>query len=226
MTTATASPKIAWGPRVNLDGVENRFAGTTVAPYSPPVPGIDNLGITSTDTFYIPNHGEVVVDFKGYVRVVRSEPTAGDWNRATVYTNLIELYMRGDTVEAGAIAVTLNPDFLSAGALWTPPCDAECDKPAKSCRMAVNAIFHLPRVGMILFNKEPIELTIDDVRSIPPAGNPGLGRIHEKLPLYSRSDPDGPPVADITALKFVMGTYLEPTELECLRQDLRQVLNV
>src|SRR5438309_1605738 len=83
--------------------------------------------------------------------------------------------------------------------------DVECDKPAKSCRMAVNALLHLPKMGMVLFNKEPIELTIGDVRSIPPAGNPGLGRIHEKLPLYSRADPDGQPVADITALKFVMG---------------------
>jgi hypothetical protein len=211
---------------VNVDGVANLYAGTAVPAYTPPPPGIDNLGITSTDTFHIPGRGEVTVDFTGYVRVVRSQPTADDWNHSVVYTNLIEMYMRGDTAEAGPIAVTLNPDFLSAGSLWTPPADVDCENPAKSCRMAVNAVFHLPQVGLVLFNKEPIELTIGDVRKIPPAGNPGRGRIHEKLPLYSRSDPDGQPLADITALKFAMGTYLEEAELERLRLDLRTVLNV
>jgi hypothetical protein len=90
--------------------------------------------------------------------------------------------------------------------------------------MAVNALFHLPRLGLVLFNKEPINLTINDVRKIPPAGNPGMGRIYEKLPLYNRADPDGTPVADITALKFAMGTYLDEAELRRLRDDARAVL--
>jgi hypothetical protein len=224
MTALAARPKVEWGPRVELDGVPDLFAGTGVEPYRPPVPGIDNLGITSTDTFMVPGRGEVTVDFKGYVRVARSKPTAPGWNQAEVFTNLIEMYMRGDHPEAGPILVTLNPDYLSAGALWTPPADMACDRPAKSCRMAVNALFHLTRMGLTVFNKEPITLTIEDVRKIPPAGNPGMGRIHEKLPLYDRAAPDGRPVADITALKFAMGTYLDEAELRRLRDDARAIL--
>jgi hypothetical protein len=161
--------------------------------------------------------GEFTVDFKGFVRVARSQPSAADWNHAEVFTNLIEMRMLGEAPGVGPIIVTLNPDYLSTGQLWTPRADVECDRPAKACRMAVTAYFHLPKLGKVLFNKEPILLTINDVRAIPPAGNPGLGRIYERLPLYDRSDPEGMPVADITALKFAMGTYLTESELAALR---------
>jgi hypothetical protein len=207
----------AWGPRVDLGGTPDVFAPQHVPPYTPPAPGIDNLGITSTDTFAVPGIGEVVVDFTGYVRVARSRPTAGDWNHAQVFTNLIEMCMRGEAPQVGRVIVTLNPDYLSTGQLWTPAGDIESNQPAKACRMAVNALFTLPQLGKVLFNKEPILLTINDVRAIPPAGNPGVGRIYEKLPLYDVEDPEGMPVADITALKFAMGTYLSERELEVLR---------
>jgi hypothetical protein len=119
MTTLAARPRVEWGPRVNLDGVPDLFAGTGVEPYQPPAPGIDNLGITSTDTFMVPGRREITVDFKGYVRVVRSRPSAPTWNQAEVFTNLIEMFMRGEHPEAGSVLVTLNPDYLSAGALWS-----------------------------------------------------------------------------------------------------------
>lgn len=217
MATVAESPKLAWGPRVDPSQLPNLYEGTSVKPYTPPPAGIDNLGITSTDTFLMPGRGEVQVDFKGYVRVARSTPTACSWNDSVVYTNLIELYMRAEDPD-GAIIVTLNPDYLSTGSLWTPPADVACDHPAKACRMAVNALFHLPGLRLTLFNKEPILLTINDVRAIPPAGNPGVGRIYEKLPLYNRADPDGEPIADITALKFAMGTYITEDYIRQLRR--------
>jgi hypothetical protein len=219
MSTAINDIKPAWGPRLDVTDTANLFAPQTVTPYTPPPPGIDNLGITSTDTFMVPGKGEFQVDFKGYVRVARSKPSAEDWNHSEVYTNLLEMNMRGSTPEVGPIIVTLNPDYTSTGQLWTPPADVECDQPAKACRMAVSAIFSMPQLGMVLFNKEPILLTINDVRAIPPAGNPGVGRIYEKLPLYNRADPEGKPVADITALKFAMGTYLTEEELKTLRSN-------
>lgn len=74
--------------------------------------------------------------------------------------------------------------------------------------MAVAAQFSMPKLGKTLFNKEPIELTIDHVRAIPPAGNPGEGRIYQLLPLFDVTDPEGPPAAYLTALKFAMGNYL------------------
>lgn len=207
----------AWGPRVDLAKTPDLFSPQTVLPYTPPPPGIDNLGISSTDTFRVYGLGEFAVDFAGFVRVARSEPSAADWNHSEVYTNLIEMRMVGHSAEVGSIIVTLNPECLSTGQLWTPPEDMEADCPEKACRMAVTAFFHVPRLGKVLFNKEPILLTIENVRMIPPAGNPGVGRIYDKLPLYDRDDPDGRPVADITALKFAMGNYLTEAELAELR---------
>lgn len=208
--------KTAYGPRVDLSNLENLYAPQTVKPYTPPPPGIDNLGITSTDTFMVPGIGEVMVDFKGYVRVARSRPSVADWTGAEVYTNLLEMCMCGQSREVGPIIVTLNQDFLSAGRLGTPFADRDREQPAKSCRMAVAVLFELPQMGMTLFNKEPILLTIDNVRAIPPAGNPGEGRIYELLPLYNLANPEGEPMAYITGLKFAMGTYITEEEIQAL----------
>src|SRR5439155_19955585 len=169
-------------------------------------------GITSVDVFNVPGVGEFTVEFHGYVRVARSEPTSRDWVSSEVYTNLIEMRMVGEHPALGEISVTLNSECLSTGQIRTPFSDeAALDQPAKACRMAVGAVFGLPRLGLTLFNKEPVILTIDDVRAIPPAGNPGKGQIYRMLPLYDRTNPEGAPVAYLTGLQFKMGTYL-PSE--------------
>jgi len=209
----TNEKKIAFGPEVNLNGLQNLYAPQTVTPFTPPPTGIDNLGIISTDTFVVPGVGEDTVDFTGWVRVARSKPTADSWDGAEVYTNLIEMYMRGESAQFGEIIVRLQPEVLSTGMIRTPFGDAGRAQAAKACRMAVGAQFDLPRFGLVLFNKEPIELTIDDVRMIPPAGNPGNGQIYHLLPLFSRSSPDSPPVAFLTSLKFQMGSYLTPEQM-------------
>ena len=210
----TTEKKIAFGPEVDLNGVPNLYAPQTVVPFTPPPPGIDNLGIISTDTFMVPGVGEDTVDFTGWVRVARSRPTAEGWDGAEVYTNLLEMYMRGESERFGEIIVRLQPDVLSTGMIRTPFSDAGREQAAKACRMAVGAQFDLPKLGLQLFNKEPIELTIDDVRMIPPAGNPGKGQIYHLLPLFARSAPDSPPVAFLTSLKFQMGSYLTEDQME------------
>jgi hypothetical protein len=217
-TSANNNSKIEWGPRIDLNTLKDVFAPQTVPAFTPPIPGIDNLGITSTDTFMVPGMGEFVVDFKGYVRVARSVPTTTEWASSEVYTNLIEMCMRGSAEGIGSIKVTLNGECLSTGMLKTPFADMECAQPEKACRMAVSAVFDLPNLGVKLFNKEPILLTIDNVRAIPPAGAPGKGQIYQLLPLYNVADPEGSPAAYITALKFAMGTYLTEAELETLRR--------
>lgn len=218
MSTSTNDiAKIEWGPRIDLSKLQDVFAPQTVPQFTPPRPGIDNLGITSTDTFMIPGKGEFVVDFKGYVRVARSVPTTDQWNTSEVYTNLIEMLMQGHAEGVGPINVTLNSECLSTGMLKTPFADVECEQPEKACRMAVSAVFDLPNLGVKLVNKEPILLTIDNVRAIPPAGAPGKGQIYQLLPLYNAEDLDGAPAAYITALKFAMGTYLTEAELDALR---------
>lgn len=208
------APTIRFGRPVTTDGVPDRYAGTPVVPWRPTEPGIDNLGITSTDTFAIPGVGEYTIEFTGWVRVVRSQPTSGEWAAAEVYTNLIEMKMVGECQELGPITVTLNPDCLSAGQIRTPFDPYAGEGPsAKACRMAVGAMFDMPKLDMRLMNREPIILTIDDVRSIPPAGAPGKGQIYRMMPLVDANDPDGEPVAYLTSLRFAMGGYLAPDEL-------------
>lgn len=216
-TLVTAEGKVSSGVPINHPSLADLFAPQTVPPFTPPPTGIDNLGISSTDSFYVPGIGDMTVDFTGYVRVARSQPTCSDWTNAEVYTNLIEMRMVGKTKDHGDIVVTLNPEYLSAGQLRTPFEDLDKSQPEKACRMAVGAIFSMPKLGKAFFNKEPIELTIDHVRAIPPAGNPGVGRIYRNLPLYDVNDPQGPVVAYLTALNFVMGTYLTEAQLEDLR---------
>ena len=214
MSTITSEPSIVYGPRVPLEGVPNLYAGTPVTQWSTPAPGIDNLGISSVDTFAVPGVGEFTVAFNGWVRVVRSEPTAADWAGAEVYTNLIEMKMVGESEELGTITVTLNPQCLSTGQIRTPFDPYAGEGPsAKACRMAVGAIFDAPKMGLKLYNKEPVILTIDDVRSIPPAGAPGKGQIYRMLPLFDVAHPDREPVAYLTSLRFTMGGYLNKDEL-------------
>ena len=213
-TAVTPEPKIKCGPQVSTNGVPNLFEPQTVTPFTPPPSGIDNLGITSVDTFKVPGVGEFTVEFSGYVRVVRSQPTTDDWASTEVYTNLIEMHMEGESPELGPIHVRLNHECLSTGLIRTP-FDAEGEEqPEKACRMAVGATFQLPRLGLELFNKEPVLLTIDNVRSIPPAGNPGKGQIYQMLPLYDVANPDAEPVAYLTSLSFRMGTYLPEQDRE------------
>jgi hypothetical protein len=214
MATTANNFKLEYGPRIDLQNLQNLYAPQSVEPFTPPAPGIDNLGITSKDTFFIPGKGEFEVDFTGYVRVARSTPTTERWVDSEVYTNLIEMRMLGESPELGPIIVTLQPEILSAGQLRTPHADLQCEQPEKACRMAVAAQFEVPKLGLTLVNKEPIELTIDNVKAIPPAGNPGDGRIYHILPLYDQTNLEGTPVAYLTRLKFAMGTYITQADIE------------
>lgn len=216
MTALDTSTKTTiFGRPVSTAGVPDCYEGTPVIPWTPPAPGIDNLGLHSWDTFAIPGVGEFNVEFDGYVRVVRSEATDQEWANAEVYTNLIEMKMTGESEELGTISVTLNPECLSAGQIRTPFDPYAGEGPsAKACRMAVGCEFSMPKLGKTLFNREPVILTIDDVRSIPPAGAPGKGQIYRMLPLYDATDPWGEPVAYLTSLKFNMGGYLPPERMQ------------
>ena len=131
-TAVTPEPKIKYGPQVSTNGVPNLFEPQTVTPFTLPPPGIDNLGITSVDTFKVPGVGEFTVEFSGYVRVVRSQPTTDDWASTEVYTNLIEMRMVGQAPGVGRIIATLNPEFLSTGQLRTPFADMNCAQPEKA----------------------------------------------------------------------------------------------
>jgi Family of unknown function (DUF6073) len=217
MTTKTIRPSIIYGRPVRTDGIPNIYAGAVVVPWTPPEPGIDNLGISSIDAFAVPGVGDYTVTFHGFVRVVRSQPTSAQWSDAEVYTNLIEMKMVGESEELGTITVRLNPECLSTGQIRTPFDPYAGEGPsAKACRMAVGAIFDMPKLGLKLVNKEPIILTIDDVRQIPPAGSPGKGQIYRMLPLHDSRRLEDEPVAYLTSLRFTMGGYLTPDQLAAI----------
>lgn len=218
MTTDTATQTTVYGRPVTTEGVANRYQGTPVVPWTPPEPGIDNLGLHSWDTFSIPGVGDFNLEFDGFVRVVRSEATDAEWHDAEVYTNLIEMKMVAESEDLGTVRTALNPSCLSAGQIRTPFDPYAGEGPAaKACRMAVGCTFEIPKLGKTLFNREPVILTIDDVRSIPPAGAPGKGQIYRMLPLFDVADPEGQPVAYITSLRFNMGGYLTSERVDEIR---------
>lgn len=216
MATQSTPDQFAYGPRIDLQELKDLYEGAQVTQFTPPEGGIDNLGIRSVDTFIVPGMGQSTVEFRGYVRVARSQPTTDEWASTEVYTNMIEMYMYGESEELGPITVRLQPETLSTGCIHTPFEETDTHHPEKACRMAVGAIFEAPKMGLKLFNKEPVVLTIDHVKSIPPAGNPGRGQIYRMLPLYDRENPDGKPVAYLTSLSFAMGTYLPQERVEQL----------
>src|SRR3712207_3673021 len=98
-TLLTSEGKVLSGVRIDHPKLEDLFGPRHVEPFTPPPPGIDNLGIKSTDSFYIPGIGKMTAKFSGYVRVARSQPTRSDWAASEVYTNLIEMRMVGRTEE-------------------------------------------------------------------------------------------------------------------------------
>ena len=206
------------GRPVTTDGIPERYTGSPGVKWAAPEPGIDNLGLHSWDTLSIPGVGDFDLEVDGFVRVVRSKPTDTGWHEAEVYTNLIEMKMVAESAELGRVITTLSPDVLSAGQIRTPFDPYAGEGPAaKACRMAVGCQFYVPRLNKTLFNREPVILTIDDVRSIPPAGAPGKGQISRMLPMFDIEDPDGNPVAYLTSLRFNMGGYLEPERVQEIR---------
>ncbi len=119
-TLVTSEGKVSSGVPIDYPMLADLYGPRQVQPFTPPPTGIDNLGISSRDSFYIPGKGEITVDFTGYVRVARSQPSCSDWVNAEVYTNLIEMRMVGRTDAVGEIIVTLNHEYLSTGQLRTP----------------------------------------------------------------------------------------------------------
>src|SRR5690242_16424924 len=159
---------IEWGPRVNVTALKDIYAPHHVEPFTVPPAGIDNLGLHSTDVFTIPGRGEFTVDFAGYFRVARDNPTTNDWTTFELLVNIIDLRLFGKHEDIGEINVSLNTDIVSSGQIFPA---AAPNGPAK-CRIATAAVFDLPQLGVSVFNKEPILLMNEHVVSIPPIDDP------------------------------------------------------
>jgi hypothetical protein len=206
--------KTLWGPKVDTRRLKERFAPQEVEPFTVPRGGIDNLGLHSTDVFTVPEQGEFTVDFKGFFRVARDHPTSEDWTTAEVLVNIVELKLYGEDESLGRITVSLNPDIVSSGQIFS----AQGPAGPKACRIATPAIFDLPQLGMSVFNKEPILLMNERVVAIPPVNDPNGHALLFRLPLFDREEPNGSPRAYLTSLRYGADHYLEKREVETLRE--------
>ncbi|HSG41144.1 MAG TPA: DUF6073 family protein [Thermoanaerobaculia bacterium] len=200
-----------WGRRIDTRQLKDLYGPMKVGKFEIAPSGIDNLGLTSEDTFFVPGKGTFTVSFNGFFRVARENPRSTKWEEADVPVNMVEMGLRGDS-ELGPIQVSLNQDFVSAGQTFAPGRAA-----AAACRIATAAEFALPQAGMTLFNKEPILLMNDAIESIPPVEDPN-GEAHiYRLPLFDRSNPDGEPAAYLMRLRYTVGNYMPQEEIEALR---------
>jgi len=202
-----------WGPRVDLAGLKDIYAPQKVKRFTVRPGGIDNLALHSTDTFRIPGQGEFTVDFSGYFRVARDHPTTNDWTTCEVLVNIIDLRLYGKHKDIGEIAVSLNPDILSTGQIFP----AKVANGPKACRIATGAIFELRQLGVSVFNKEPILLMNEGIKSIPPVNDPSGHALLFMVPLFNRADPDGKPMAYLSSLRYGAEDYLTESKAEAFR---------
>jgi hypothetical protein len=180
------------------------------------------LALHSTDIFEISrfNAGPFEVDFNGYFRVARSQPTTMDWTTFSVRVNIIDLNLIGTHPELGKIRVSLNPGVVSTGEIFPakPRKSKKEPPPDAQCRIATAVHFEIPALKTSLFNKEPILLMNDHVRSIPPVDDPSGQALLYKLPLFDLDDPDGLPLAYLTSLKYGADQYLTKDEVKAIRE--------
>lgn len=202
-----------WGRKANVAGLPDLYAPQPVRKFSATPGGIDNLALSSQDTFFIPGRGEFTVGFEGYFKVARENPTSRDWATADFYVNMVDLQLTGRSDQLGPMQVRLNPDVVSSGQVFAAGAEAAAAK----CRIATGAVFSLPDQQLSVFNKEPILLMNDAIESVPPVEDPnGEARIY-RLPLYDTRNPDGPPAAYLTRLRYTVGNYLTRTEVDAVR---------
>lgn len=202
-----------WGPRIELAGLDDLYDGTEVQAYTVPDGGIDNLALSSTDTFEIPGRGEFRMDFSGYFRVARAEPETKNWAQANVFVNLADMKLTGSHNELGTVNVRLNENVVSPGQTFAP---GDRSAPA-ACRIGAAVEFELEDQGMTVFNKEPILLMNDAIEAIPPVEDPnGMARLY-RLPLFDTRNPDGMPVAYLNRLQYTVGNYVTVAQAEAFR---------
>jgi hypothetical protein len=214
---------VHWGPRVDLTGLQDNFAPQAVKDYTVPRGGIDNLGLHSTDVFEIPGRGQFEVDFHGYFRVARANPSSYEWGVPMIRVNIIDLRLFGQHDQLGEIGVTLNPDILASGQIFPtsmgPRTKADSTEPTvAACRIAVGAVFTVPTINAALFNKEPILLMNESLSRIPPVDDPNGHALLFRLPLFNVDDPQGEPVAFLTSLRYGADNYLTKSEFRAIRE--------
>jgi hypothetical protein len=203
-----------WGPKVSTRGLKELYRPTKIEKFEATQGGIDNLALSSIDTFFIPGRGEFEVKFKGYFRVIRSNPTSEKWADAEWFVNMGDLRLEGKSSKLGQMKVRLNPDVISPGQVFA----AGAANAAAKCRIATAVSFEMADMGVTVFNKEPILLMNDAIDSVPPVEDPN-GEAHiYRVPLFNVKEPNGKPVAYLTGLKYTVGNYITEEQANKFRQ--------
>jgi hypothetical protein len=204
-----------WGPKIQIAGLEDLYHPQQVKSFVAPPGGIDNLSLSSVDTFLIPGRGQFSVNFDGMMQIARDHPTSRDWATANVYVNLLEMNLKATHPDLGRIAVTRNPALVSPGQTFAP---GRATAPA-ACRIAAGVTFDAPDMGISMFNREPILLMNDAIESIPPIEDPNGAAHLYRLPLFDTRKPDGEPVAYVTGLNYTIGNYVTVAEAAAFRAE-------
>lgn len=221
---SSSDPVVEWGPRVALRGLKDNFAPQDVKDFTVPPGGIDNLGLHSTDVFDIPGYGQFEVDFNGYFRVARSNPSSTEWGTPMIRVNIVDLRLFGRNDKLGDIGVSLNPDILASGQIFPysrkPGAKAATatEPEVVACRIAVGAVFNVSGIGTSVFNKEPILLMNESLSRIPPVNDPSGHALLFRLPLFDVKNPNGEPVAFLTSLRYGADHYLTREEVQAIRE--------
>jgi hypothetical protein len=203
--------KEAWGRALDPTDVPLLYKGrgapaVHVRGVHPPA-GIDHMRLRTTDVFRVPNFGTFTVDFIGYFKVLRSNPDAPEFNKATVYVNFLDLKLFGTHPQAGDITVDLNPNVLSAGNTYPSNLGTE------ACKIEVAARFNVTGINKLLFNKTPIQLKNPAVQGIPTIGEGGEAYVNA-LPLYEFNQPNGELFGYVEELNYQVLDYATVEEVE------------
>jgi hypothetical protein len=207
-----------WGQRIDTRSLSELYAPQEIKPFTATPAGIDNLALSSIDTFWLPSGGKYEqheVHFEGYFQVARAAPTTQDWATAEFHVNLTDLVLHSKAAAKGlgSIRVRKNPDLVSAGQVFA----SGGKSAAAACRIATSVIFETSERGMSFYNKEPILLMNGGIKSVPPLEDPNGKAFNYLLPLFDTKNPDGPAVAYLESLRYTVGNYITKQAADAIR---------
>lgn len=173
-----------------------------------PEGGTDRLNFLTWDTIEMIGQGEEVIEFHGFYAIQRDNPTSADWREASVDITMKELSVDGVSPTIGRIHASVNPDLgkKSGGQVRAGTIYDAADSP-KMCHMDGYMQFDMKDLGIVVFNKESIELE-HSITHIPPVGQGGGTKERVSVKLYRKDAPEGEPVAILHRVKTHIGSWL------------------
>jgi hypothetical protein len=196
--------------------------------FTMPPAGEDHLYFEVTDVIEVPGKGEDTVHLAGTYTIRRAQPTTMDWATATIDVTMVDLDVRGRSPLFGEIHASLNPDARTLGRVGPAGGGADevdvvpaaangqmAQKPRPKprpkpspCQFAAYMRFTLPERGLVLVNKEPIQL-LHKITHVPPIGQGGGTPGPVAVGFYDVRNLSGPPVVILKSVKTEIGEWVE-----------------